>query len=249
MPSSFGGSIGSTMRNVEPRPISLVTSMRPPCIATRRRAMASPRPVPARRVRASRDCQYSWKIASCSSGAMPGPVSATSTATSAFATRQAHVDAPALGVLHRVADDVADDLAHATLVGERARADARERDGEALGRRADAGFANDLGHDRDTRRSGAASSRSSPDSSADRSRMSSMSARRCWPLPRTTSRFSRASRVERSVNFGEQHFGEAQNGVERRAQLVAQAQRETRCVRDRRRALRRDPGGRRARRR
>jgi hypothetical protein len=61
---SAGRSIGSTMRNVEPRPSSLSSSTRPPCICTRRRVMASPSPVPARRRRASLDCQYSSKMAS-----------------------------------------------------------------------------------------------------------------------------------------------------------------------------------------
>ncbi len=72
--------IGRVIVKVEPRPSSLSSWIVPPCISTRRRAIESPSPVPARRERTSPVCRYSSKTADVSSGGMPGPVSWTTIA-------------------------------------------------------------------------------------------------------------------------------------------------------------------------
>jgi hypothetical protein len=49
------GSAGSVTVNVEPDPTRLSTAIRPPCISTIERAIASPRPLPLLRASLARD--------------------------------------------------------------------------------------------------------------------------------------------------------------------------------------------------
>src|SRR5262245_47786683 len=78
--------MGSSMRNVEPRPIVDSIQMRPPCISTISLAMARPSPVPplARVFELSTWRNFS-KTRSHSSAGIPGPVSLTLTAKWPFA--------------------------------------------------------------------------------------------------------------------------------------------------------------------
>ena len=114
---------GRSTSKVDPRPTSLSTSILPPCISTRRRAMASPSPVPRRRARSSLVCLYSWKMTARSCGLMPGPVSRTLHARVAALAADLDDDLAALRELDGVADEVREHLPHALLVG--AREDAR----------------------------------------------------------------------------------------------------------------------------
>src|SRR5438067_4121490 len=73
---------GSVKVNVLPSPRVLSIQIRPPCSSTNRLESASPRPVPSRCSAPTSVCWNSSKIRSWSSGATPGPVSATETQTS-----------------------------------------------------------------------------------------------------------------------------------------------------------------------
>src|SRR5262249_16683354 len=69
---------GTVKKNVEPRPTSLSTPMRPPCISTSRFVMLSPSPVPPySRVMVVSTWRNSAKMFSTSSLGMPMPVSTT----------------------------------------------------------------------------------------------------------------------------------------------------------------------------
>ena len=108
---------GSVNTNVLPLPSSLSTQIRPPCSSTSRFDSARPRPVPSRCSAPASVCWNSSKMRSWSSGAMPGPVSATETRTSPLTRDRAHVDRPALGrELHRVREQVEDHLSDPALV-------------------------------------------------------------------------------------------------------------------------------------
>src|SRR4029077_598633 len=72
---------GSVNTKVLPLPSSLSTQMRPPCSSTNRFESASPRPVPSRCSMPVSVCWNSSKIRLWSSGARPGPVSATAMRT------------------------------------------------------------------------------------------------------------------------------------------------------------------------
>ena len=82
------------------------TSMRPPWAVTMRCAMARPRPVPPGFFEMN-----GWKIRRCSSGEMPGPVSATLINTSPLRRPTFRVRWPlTLHGLHPVAGDVPEHL-------------------------------------------------------------------------------------------------------------------------------------------
>ena len=108
---------GRRTRNVEPRPSSLSTWIVPPCMSTRRRAIARPRPVPRRFARSSPACLYSSKIIARSAGEIPGPVSLTADRRVAPLLAHDDDDLPLVRELDRVADEVGQDLPHAPGVG------------------------------------------------------------------------------------------------------------------------------------
>ena len=150
--TTAGGREGRTMVNVLPFPSWLFRSMKPRCICTKRRVMAKPRPVPMRCRLTSPACQYSWKIASWSSRAMPGPVSVTAIVTPPSRGSMRSVTPPLAGELDGVAHDIAEDLAHPATVGEGHGAIADDADLERLRLGGDARLAYHLLPDRTRRR-------------------------------------------------------------------------------------------------
>ena len=115
---------GSVKWNVAPRPGSLSSHIRPPISVTRRDAIESPRPVPPNcRVIDPSACVNASKIACCFSRGMPMPVSATRTCSTTSAVAllvdaDVHRDRALARELHRVADQVGDDLAEPPAVAD-----------------------------------------------------------------------------------------------------------------------------------
>ena len=119
-PSSTGRYGVTGMRNSKtlPLPTSESTVSRPPKSSTIRRQSVRPRPVPSSFTVPRLPCWNDSKITSWSSGAIPIPVSLTDT-TSSPDSRRARSAMAATGgsELHRVAEQVDDDLLEAELVG------------------------------------------------------------------------------------------------------------------------------------
>ena len=136
---------------------------------------------------------------------------------------RAHRDAAALGrELHRVVEEVDEDLVQRALVGRHGGVGQRvDRELERSSARA---LADEL--QRLVERGLDARSRfvepTRPASIRDMSRMSLMTERRYCPLERMSRQYSPYfSRAERAEHAALHHLGEADDGVERRAQLVA----------------------------
>ena len=104
--------------NVLPTPTSLSSHMRPPMRPTMRRHSVRPRPVPSCVEAPRPPCSNDSKIRSRSSCAMPTPVSVTVIATSSTVDPRLDGDLAAVGCeLHRIAQKIDHDLFEAQLIG------------------------------------------------------------------------------------------------------------------------------------
>ena len=200
---------------------------------------------PGRSPRAARRpasvCWNSSKIRSWSSGAMPGPVSATETLHLAVDPRRAHVDLPAGGrELHGVREQVEDDLLDPALV---ALDDVdlrigRERDADPVLRRRARAPSPHRARAPPAARTARTSSSTCPASTLERSRTSLISESRWCPEETMSSRYSACFSLTVAEHLVAQHLREADDRVERRPQLVRHVGQELRLVPARRLELR-----------
>ena len=107
------------------------TQMRPPCSSTMRLAMASPRPVPPFCACSScRPAGTPRRSAAWSASAIPGPVSATATTNASSARVACDRHLAGLGELDGVADEVEQHLGEAPLVAPAERQVGRDLDAQ-----------------------------------------------------------------------------------------------------------------------
>ena len=149
--SSSTISTGSSTRKVEPWPGVLSRLIEPPISPVSRRAIASPRPMPLC-VPGSANCMKGWNTRFRSSGAMPGPVSSTSTIrwpASPCRVRSRMVTLPSSVNFTALPARLSQDLAQPRLVAldeARKRHGLLEPQGQALLLRPDAHRTGDLLH-------------------------------------------------------------------------------------------------------
>ncbi len=213
--------VGSSTSNVEPRPSSLSTRMRPFCISTRRRVIARPSPVPRLRTRSSFVCLYSSKMTARSCGLMPGPGVAHGEAGQAAVAADVHHDLALLRELDGVADQVGEHLPHALGVGAGVDA-ASPSTWTATGRASDepGGLADDLprdGREIDLR------ARQPELPALEGAELEDVVDEIEQVLARPEDLLDLFAGLggERPVDLGHEDVGEAEDGVERAPQLVA----------------------------
>ena len=235
-PTTAAGS-GSENENVLPLPSSLSTQTRPPWCSTISRQIGRPSPVPfGLSVSVSPTCLKRSKTLGWSAGAMPMPVSTTLTTSSPPRRDGAAGDRAGVGELHRVGDQVDDDLDQAIAIA----GDRRQVGRDVLDEpqallleqrgRGGRGVIDDVGH-----RTGSMCHSSLPASIFARSSTSSISLVRRSPSLTTTFRLSstccivwrdlavvgRHQREDAIVEPLLDDLGEAEHRGQRRAQLVA----------------------------
>ena len=109
--TASGAPNGSATVNVLPVPGSLSTETEPPCRAASSCTRASPMPVPSRvRAVAPGTRWKRWNSCGSCSATIPTPVSVTVSTNWSLVGPQRDVDAPDERVLHRVGEQVDDDL-------------------------------------------------------------------------------------------------------------------------------------------
>ena len=229
------------MVKVLPRPASLSTVTSPPIIRQSRRLSARPRPVPPylRVVAASAWEKASKSRASCS-GVMPMPVSLTRNTIQSCPSLASRATAseivPSIGELAGVAQEVEEGLAHLRQVRPHR---PRHRPGSAApgGSRSSRPAAGSTAAMSRTRPATSKLSRYSsilPASILERSRISLISSSRCLPAALILLRSSVNCLGPQVVGVLLEHLAVADDGVERRAQLVATCWPGTRTCGDRR---------------